>query len=280
MDDLILAEGKTKRIINWHSNMVRVRNLPRLTWDDKYNVHLEGKDISATTTTCNVFQMLVENDIPVAFEGQQSETDFLAPYCRMVPVEEILRFSNEPESSYAKRNPDEPLGPFKVPKVEHFLKTSGKSFGSQKLDFDDPYIVRYDNVGMWVHDPKLPIDENKLIFVHYGNTFPGVPTRTFDLMEDILIAAGNTMRDQWKRLGWTLGDFKAEFGFATGELLLADVLDNDSWRIQDPDGVERSKQTVRTRFKKGGEAALSDILAEAAHNYGMVAEASEGLVRA
>lgn len=274
----ILAEGKTKIIYQYRQpHLVRVENKPVVTWDDKYTQTMPGKDVWANTTTCRMFELMLEDGIPVAFEEYLSPTEFLAPRCAMVPVEIILRFANEPESSYGKRNPRASLGPFATPQVEFFLKTSGRTFNGISFDFDDPYIHRYDETGMWVHDPKVPVDEEKLIFVPFDAQFGDEPVETFERMRKLALDTGRLLKRMWNSLGWNLGDFKIECGYATGELLVADVIDNDSWRIQGPDGVERSKQTIRTRWKNEGASALADILREASLNYAMVAEAAERL---
>ena len=49
----------------------------------------------------------------------------------------------------------------------------------------------------------------------------------------------------WQLEGRTLVDYKVEFGFDTqGRLLLADVIDNDSWRVLD-NGAYLDKQVYR-----------------------------------
>ncbi len=50
----------------------------------------------------------------------------------------------------------------------------------------------------------------------------------------------------WNTLGYRLIDFKIEFGItAEGELVVADVIDNDSWRLRTDDWKELSKQNFR-----------------------------------
>ena len=66
----------------------------------------------------------------------------------------------------------------------------------------------------------------------------------------------------WQLEGGTLVDFKVEFGFdAKGNLLLADVIDNDSWRVLE-NGAYIDKQV----YRDGG--ALDDVAAK----YRQVAE--------
>ena len=50
----------------------------------------------------------------------------------------------------------------------------------------------------------------------------------------------------WATLGYVLVDWKIEFGFTTdGQLVISDVIDNDSWRLRDRDFQELSKQLHR-----------------------------------
>jgi phosphoribosylaminoimidazole carboxylase/phosphoribosylaminoimidazole-succinocarboxamide synthase len=63
----------------------------------------------------------------------------------------------------------------------------------------------------------------------------------------------------WQLEGGTLVDFKVEFGFDTkGNLLLADVIDNDSWRVLES-GAYIDKQV----YRDGG--ALDDVAAKYRH---------------
>ena len=63
----------------------------------------------------------------------------------------------------------------------------------------------------------------------------------------------------WQLEGGTLVDFKVEFGFdAKGNLLLADVIDNDSWRVLES-GAYIDKQV----YRDGG--ALDDVAAKYRH---------------
>lgn len=263
----LLREGKTKLILEYIPNpsLVVVRNKPVVTWDDKFVEAMPGKDIWATTTTSRIFEHLVTVGIPVAYEDQLSETEYLAPKCEMVPVEVIIRFGNEDRSSYSKRHPDAPLGPFEAVETEFFLKTSGRTFNGIDFDFDDPYIHRYDTDGMWVHDPKKPVNEVNLIHVPFDERFGDDLLDTFERMGKLARDTGTTVRGLFQSIGWNVGDFKVEFGYANGELLLADSLDNDSWRVKDEQGIERSKQTIRN----GGS------IVEAMVNYELVADATK-----
>lgn len=243
----LLAKGKTKLIVDApeRADQVLIKNLIYVTWNDEFSVCLPGKDVWAAQTSANVFEFLARRDIPVAYvERSERPARFYAKYCTMIPIEVVVRLSNEPNSSYNKRNPDVPLGPFERPKVEFFLKTVKKKFNGRKLEFDDPFIVDIGKTGICVSNPKEPVDVVEFVF--YSEPFGDNPIALFEEMEDIAVQVGETLAAGFRSLGWKLGDFKLEFGITKdNKLVLADDLNNDSWRVKDPQGIERSKQQVR-----------------------------------
>ena len=79
--------------------------------------------------------------------------------------------------------------------------------------------------------------------------------KLFPEMRRIARQAFLVLEKAWQLEGGTLVDFKVEFGFDTkGRLLLADVIDNDSWRVLD-NGAYIDKQV----YRDGG--ALDDVAA-------------------
>jgi phosphoribosylaminoimidazole-succinocarboxamide synthase len=73
----------------------------------------------------------------------------------------------------------------------------------------------------------------------------------------------------WQLEGRALVDFKVEFGFDTKErLLLADVIDNDSWRV-----IESGSYIDKQVYRDGG--ALDDVAAK----YRLVAEITSRFCR-
>jgi phosphoribosylaminoimidazole carboxylase/phosphoribosylaminoimidazole-succinocarboxamide synthase len=68
--------------------------------------------------------------------------------------------------------------------------------------------------------------------------------RHLNYMLDMTELIFELLERSWARLGCTLVDMKVEFGInADGDIVLADVIDNDSWRLW-PNGDRRLQ--VRT----------------------------------
>jgi phosphoribosylaminoimidazole carboxylase / phosphoribosylaminoimidazole-succinocarboxamide synthase len=83
--------------------------------------------------------------------------------------------------------------------------------------------------------------------------------KIFPEMRAIARQAFLVLEKAWQLEGGRLVDLKVEFGFdSKGKLLLADVIDNDSWRVVE-DGAYIDKQV----YRDGG--ALDDVAAKYRH---------------
>ena len=259
-----LYRGKTKAIFATDDeNLVILQNFDSLTkFDDpSLTAQMKDKAIHATKTTCNVFRLLQEAGIPVAFKQQISDTEFLAEKCQMIPVEVVSR--RYAVGSYLNRFPNlkapEGENPFRFHSLEYelFLKTTGKvikSFDGYVLGettVEDPLIgnsrrlemqweLRHPKIPYWEPTSLLNISiEPRRIFGPQANTFfyqtQEYTKKTFLLLEGA-----------FAQLGFRLIDFKIEFGVTNdGRLVIADVIDNDSWRLRTASWVEVSKECFR-----------------------------------
>ncbi len=266
-----ITEGKTKKVlrVKGNSDLVILAAKDDITAGDgaKHDVLL-GKAALATRTTCNVFRLLEKCGIPVAFREQNTATSFVARSCKMLPYEVVVR--RAAHGSYLKRNPHMSKGLlFPQLVVEFFLKTSGKRWRHVELPCDDPLLVYKPNEvqQMWLFDPSKPIHGSqpfsKLSCLDIV-TQPGEETRYSD-MARIARHTFLVLEKAWQIEDCNLIDFKVEFGLANdGTLLLADVIDNDSWRVLD-DGAYIDKQV----YRDGG--ALDDVLAK----YQLVADVTD-----
>lgn len=261
------SRGKTKIILVSESDPTTgyFRALDQVTWDNVYREPMPGKGIWSTTTTVNMFELLTAAGMPVAYVKQVDAYTFRGPLCRMISLEVIVREVAEAHSSYLKRHPEhEPGSRFATPAVEFFLKTDTPMFAGIALPDVDPFIGHYAPDGIVVHHPKKPpADGTPVDSAALGWDQDGM--WPFERIESIARDAFLIARDAWKAIGFDLLDWKVEFGTDhAGTLLLADVIDNDSWRIRGPDGAEYSKQNIRN----------GKDLADAAKDYQFIAERS------
>ncbi len=201
----------------------------------------------ATATTCNVFRLLKACGLPVAFEEQNSATSFIAPPCTMLPYEVVVR--REAHGSALKRSPHFAKGQL-FPKllVEFYLKTKDKDWKGKPLVADDP-LMQYEDGGAQIKlfNPAKPIlGSEPFLVLQTADVFSHPEEyKFFPEMRRIARQAFLVLERAWALEGGTLVDFKVEFGFdAKGNLLLADVIDNNSWRVLE-NGAYIDKQVYR-----------------------------------
>lgn len=252
----VIAEGKTKIILaaGQDAETALILSKDDITAGDgaKHDL-IEGKAAFSTRTTCNVFRLLKACGIPVAFEKQVDSKSFLAPRCQMLPYEVVVR--REAHGSYLKRIPGLAKGHlFPRLVMEFFLKTSGKKWKEHQLPCDDP-LMEYADGTISLYEPSKPfsgqkpflvLQENE-VFDHAGEW------KLFAEIEKIARRSFLILEKSWQLEGRTLVDFKVEFGLAkNGTLLLADVIDNDSWRV-----LENGSYIDKQAYRDGGK--LDDV---------------------
>ena len=254
-----LAEGKTKIIYDLGDGTVHMVAKDDITAGDgaQHDV-IQGKAEFATRTTANVFELLNRHDIPTHYLKRIDHLTLLCKRCKMIPLEVVVRGSTT--GSYLKRNPQASEGQdFDPPlPVEFFLKDDARH---------DP-IVSFGKDRWYLHPPKEPVSRVNVIEEIDPLLDPEeikVVTAVIQQVFDVLFAA-------WARLDIKLIDLKIEFGRTDdGKLVVADVIDNDSWRIWP--GGDKSKQLDKqvyrdtrdlenTRSKYAIVAALTDRFVE------------------
>ncbi|OHA27381.1 MAG: hypothetical protein A3C06_04120 [Candidatus Taylorbacteria bacterium RIFCSPHIGHO2_02_FULL_46_13] len=266
MSRALLAEGKTKQVFAVEEDPSRVDIFSKediTAGDGKKHDILKGKADFANRTTCNVFRLLKSAGIPVAFDEQTGPTSFRAPRCRMLPYEVVVR--REAHGSYLKRNPSLVKGRrFEELLLEYFLKTSGKKWKAHSLICDDPLIgfvwsptEKY-LYGLRLYNPAADMlgQDPFLILLPDEVLSDAKEVAYIKRMGDIAKSTFLSLETAWNRVGCKLVDFKVEFGVSdAGELLLADVIDNDSWRVIE-DGAYLDKQV----YRDGG--GLDEVIAK------------------
>jgi phosphoribosylaminoimidazole carboxylase/phosphoribosylaminoimidazole-succinocarboxamide synthase len=266
----LIAEGKTKRIhqLADSKDLVTLVAKDDITAGDgaKHDV-IPEKGLLANRTTCNVFRLLKDCGVPVAFEEQDSPTSFIAPGCTMLPYEVVTR--REAHGSYLKRHPHIAKGQlFPQLLVEFYLKTKDKDWKGKPLVADDP-LMDFTDGGSQIKllNPAKPVvgQEPFLILPASDVLASNDEWKIFPEMRRIARQVFLVLEKAWQLQGGTLVDLKVEFGLdKKGRLLLADVIDNDSWRVIE-DGSYIDKQV----YRDGG--ALDDVAAK----YRRVAEITD-----
>ena len=284
----LLAEGKTKKIweiIGGNNGLVIIENKPDITaFDDPtFTKRVESKAAYAPSTTCRVFELLKRTGIPVAYIEQISATEFVAKKCSMIPLEAVAR--RFAVGSYLKRNPNfeqpkgKPPARFHRLKTEFFLKTTKGTLHTasgaivEGLDREkgeeDPFILNPYNDSWDIYHSKKPIWD-PAAKLREGISAPRIMQslnikNTIKEIEGLLRDTFLVLEGMWASFGFHFIDLKIELGLDMtvigGPLTVADVIDNDSWRLQDQNWQELSKEAFRQGEK----------LDEVEKKYGIVA---------
>ncbi|XP_030347161.1 multifunctional protein ADE2 isoform X2 [Strigops habroptila] len=247
-------EGKTKEVFELPDmpGCVLMQSKDQITAGNAARKdRMEGKAAISNTTTSCVFQLLQESGIRTAFVRKQSDTAFIAAHCEMIPVEWVCR--RIATGSFLKRNPGVKEGyKFYPPKIEMFYKDDAAN---------DP---------QWSEEQII---EAKFCFagLTIGQTEVDIMARSTQAIFEIL-------EKSWQPQNCTLVDLKIEFGVnvLTKEIVLADVIDNDSWRLW-PSG-DRSQQKDKQSYRDLKEVT-PEALQMVKRNFEWVAERVELLLK-
>ncbi|HEX6288932.1 MAG TPA: phosphoribosylaminoimidazolesuccinocarboxamide synthase [Herpetosiphonaceae bacterium] len=233
------AEGKTKIVYAHPSDpalVVLVHKDAISAGDGARRNKIEGKGALSGRTAANVFRFLNRAGVPTHFVAAPSATEMVARSCEMIPIEVVMR--RRATGSYLRRHPEAAEGTrFDPVLVEFFLKDDARH---------DPQVSAQEIVVGRIATP-----DEVLVMVEQGR-------HVFSLLEQA-----------WADQDVELIDLKIEFGRDTsGGLLVADMIDNDSWRIW-PGGEKArmlDKQIYRNMQAVTGEGldALKQKYAEVA----------------
>ncbi|HJT55741.1 MAG TPA: phosphoribosylaminoimidazolesuccinocarboxamide synthase [Ktedonobacteraceae bacterium] len=236
----LLAEGKTKLMYAYpdDDNLAYMVSKDQITaGDGARRNELVGKSRWSTIATANVFRLLNDEEIATHFVEQINDTTLLVRRCRMLPVEQVMR--RIATGSYLKRHPEVSEGTrFDPVLVETFLKDDARH---------DPQIWEQDIIGM-----RLATATEISWMADQGR-------RVFEVLEQA-----------WASIDVTLVDLKIEFGRdAKNDLLVADVIDNDSWRLWP--GGDKTRMLDKQVYRNLKEVTSQD-LQEVADRYALVAD--------
>jgi len=222
---LEVARGKTKILYEkpGQPDVLIVQATDNITaGDGARRDEIVGKGRIAAKTTARVFRLLNLTGLPTHYlSGGEDDDDneMLVRRCTMIPLEVVVR--GVAAGSLVRRKPGIARGSVLVPRmVEFFLKDDAN------------------------HDPLIEPDE----IVHRGIA----NAQEIGLMSEVARITFEILAHAWRRRETLLVDLKIEFGRliggeGRGNLVIADVIDNDSWRIW-PQGREElmlDKQAYR-----------------------------------
>lgn len=220
-----VARGKTKMLYE-HAGQPDVLVVSQMdaisAGDGARRNEIAGKGRIAAKTTARVFRLLNLCGLPTHYlSGGEDDDDneMLVRRCTMIPLEVVVR--GVAAGSLVRRKPGIASGSIIVPRmIEFFVKDDAN------------------------HDPLIEVDE----IVRRGLASPP----EIATMSEIARITFEILAHAWRRRETLLVDLKIEFGRlasgeARGNLVIADVIDNDSWRIW-PQGREElmlDKQVYR-----------------------------------
>lgn len=254
-----LAAGKTK-IVFAHPDdpaLVVLQHKDGITaGDGARRAAIPGKGALAGRTTANVFALLNRAGIATHFVAAPEPTLTIARRCVMIPLEVVMR--RLATGSYLRRHPDIAEGTrFDPPLVEFFLKDDQR------------------------HDPQITeqaIVDQQVATAQEVNAMTAMGRRVFDILEQAWNAQEVTLVDlkiEFGRLWAATTQASAsavappDIGAQLPELLVADVIDNDSWRIW-PDG-EKSRMLDKQVYRNAQEVN-DELLEDIRHRYALVAD--------
>ena len=279
LNEAILIEGKTKIIekgIQPHT--VRMIAKDFLTGGDAARkAEIVDIGIQKTKQAANVFKMLQYNNIPTAFIKLESPNTILCDACDMLPLEFIVRRyawgSYLLRNNQYKKDIDNPYR-FNKPIWEIFHKHSvvmpphvNVPTQMEENDARDQYLKDGEWTAEVYTDPLIePTKDTWLLFPPKQPRYdmqplkyiqPEVDPVTLEYIRNsLMIPCFEILEKAWKKFNVDLIDMKIEIGIDNNkELVIADVIDNDSWRIW-PNG-DPKQQLDKQSFRDG--EALTEV---------------------
>jgi len=242
-----IARGKTKILyeLDGQPDVVVVKQQDGITArDGERRDVIEGKGRLAAQTTARVFRLLNRCGLPTHYlNGGEDDDDneMLVRRAQMIPLEVVVR--GVAAGSLVRRRPGIQKGALLVPRlIELFLKDDAR------------------------HDPQIEPDE----IVGQGIA----SSQEVATMTELARITYEILAHAWRRRDALLVDVKIEFGrLASGEgkgqLVIADVIDNDAWRVW-PQGREEL-MLDKQRYRDLEQVTPADLDAIRG-NYEQVAE--------
>ncbi len=289
-----MIEGKTKRIMPGpKTGTVILATKDELTGGDAAKkATIAGIAQHKTSQAANVFSLLKSNDIPVSFIEQMDLVSLLCEDCEMLPLELVMR--RYAWGSFLKREPSfQPIEGkphrFEEIRCDFYHKwsvvVSPLVETPQQMDenkarelylkngvwkegvYTDPYLNITGET--WnLHPAKIPFEASQPLAK--AGPVCGEDELHF-IVQELMLPTFRVLEEAWNKVETqhgpiALADMKIEVGRrkSDGKLIIADVIDNDSWRIWP--GGDPSRQLDKQNFRDGHPLSM------VANNYALVAE--------
>ncbi len=242
-----ITRGKTKVLyeLEGQPDVLVVQQLDSISArDGERRDVIEGKGRIAAQTTARVFRLLNLCGLPTHYlNGGEDDDDneMLVRRAQMIPVEVVVR--GIAAGSLVRRRPGIARGSLLVPRlIEFFIKDDAN------------------------HDPQ--IEPDAIVANGIANA------QEIATMSELARITYEILAHAWRRRDALLVDLKIEFGrLASGEgkgqLVIADVIDNDSWRVW-PQG--REDLMLDKQLYRNLETVTPDDLDRVRANYETVAD--------
>jgi len=293
---MILTKGKTKTVLPGpEENTVLLETADVLTGGDAAKREsIAGIGVHKTTQAANVFSLLNKKGLPTAFIEQVSPNRLLCHQCAMLPLELVVRryawgtcllrhpaYKKEgaphrferpqweifhkwsvvmpPLSATALQMPEDEAR-------ERYLKNGVWAKGV----YTDPYVLAAAD-GWCLYPPKEDLEKAAALMC----IEPLLRPEELDgVVDGILLPAFLILEEAWRSVDTSYGpvhlvDMKMEIGRRAKDdrIVVADVIDNDSWRIWP--GGDPARQLDKQCFRD------DHPLSRVAENYALVAELTE-----
>lgn len=211
----LLYEGKAKKVYTTeNANQVIVQYKDDATaFNGQKKGTIKGKGVINNLMTNFLFQKLEERGIPTHYVQSLSNSETLVKKVNIIPLEVIIR--NKAAGSFAKKMGLQEGMELQCPILE--------------LSYKD------DNLG----DPMIN---------EYMALALGIATREeLNTISELAFHINEELKIIFYHVGIELIDFKLEFGYAEGNIILADEISPDTCRLWD---IETHKNLDKDRFRK------------------------------
>tara|TARA_Y100001970_G_scaffold9327_1_gene10874 strand:+ start:11715 stop:12455 length:741 start_codon:yes stop_codon:yes gene_type:complete len=198
----LIYEGKAKRIfehVDKDKVIIEFKD-DATAFNSQKKAEFKGKGELNCQISNNIFEYLIQFDIPTHFINVIDEKSIVAEKINIIPLEIVLR--NVAFGSICRQTHIKPGTEFREPLIDFYLKDD---------DLEDPLLTRDRIKALQI------INLEELVYI-----------------EEITYKINNILKEFFFKIDLKLVDFKLEFGKnSTGDIVLADEFSPDNSRLWD-----------------------------------------------